>query len=191
MDDNNNFSDKHSEAKLILEARIFRANEKISIQTLHDQLPRMTKKEIRSLIHELIEDYKQNDGAFRLRFVDQSHVIFAVKDTLLKDPLIESYTAGKDLTPGELKTLAFICYFQPVEKQEIHDLVGRGSKKALQTLKRRNFIQTSQESYEILNEDMEPEMHSVLIYSTTPQLADYLGVKNDPDAIKNHISNFM
>lgn len=177
--------------KLKIEACIFQAGNDISLKDIQRNIPSLSIPELRDVIDELKNDYQSNSSGLRLKYFTKDTVGFTIEESLFREPIIESFTRGKDLSPSELKTLAFVGYFQPVEDREVIELVGRGSKKALKSLEKRTFIKKEKQSYEILDENGDSNEIRVNVYATTPQLALYLGVENNPEVIKNWIEKFM
>jgi len=181
----------HLENKLRLEAMVFLANPKIYFDEIQREFSNLSRSSLINLLNELKKDYNYINSALKLQIFNDLSARFILKDQVLQDPNLDKFTAGKDLSPNEIKTLAFICYFQPVEAQEVYDLIGRGSKLAVKNLKKRDFIKENRISYSILNENSEEIQKKVSNLSTTPTLAHYLNVRNDPEIIRNYIEKNM
>ena len=71
------------------------------------------------------------------------------------------------------------------------DFIGRGTKKALKNLYKQHLIKYNITEYSVLNENGDEVSRKVKIYTTTADLAQYLGVKNDPEVIRNSIEKKM
>ena len=179
------------EIKLQLEALIFLAGNKINIDEVQRNFKDLKRKDIVHLIKLLQQEYSNRNGALELYFYSNNAVGFRIKDAIHREPIVKSFTAGKEFDPIELKTLSLIGYFQPMEQYSILELAGRGSKKALNNLKIRGFIQAEKEEYSVLNAMGEEELFSVDIYTTTERFAQYFGVKDDPAIIKDWIEQNM
>ena len=179
------------EVKLQLEALIFLAGNKITVDQLQKSFKDLNRKDLVFLIQVLQQEYSERHGALELYFYSKNSIGFRLKDAIHREPIVKSFTVGKEFNPIELKTLAFVGFFQPVEKEAIHDLVGRGSKKAINNLKIRDFIYAEKEEYLVLNGEGEEILLSTDIFKTTERFAKYFGVKNDIDTIKDWIERCM
>ena len=177
------------EVKLQLEALIFLAGNKVSIDELQRHFKNLKRKDIVDLIRLLQEEYSKRNGALELYFYNKNAVGFRLRDAIHREPIVKSFTAGTEFKPSELKTLAFVGFFQPVEKHEILDLVGRGSKKAINTLKIRDFIQAEKAEYSVVNAKGEEELLVADVFTTTERFAQYFGVKNDITIIKSRLNS--
>ncbi len=177
--------------KLLVEAALFKAGKKTSIDDLFLGLKIVPKHEITKIIKELISDYEHYNSALEIYQYDSKTFGLQVKNEIMHDHGVSNFMEGQNFKPNEIKTLAFIAYNQPIELQDVIDFVGKAAKKSVNSLKREGFIQIAKNTYSVLNENGKEVDLRTKELSTTKIFADYLGIANDVNLIKEKIQKFI
>ncbi len=177
--------------KLLVEAALFKAGKKTSIDALFLGLKIVPKHEITKIIKELISDYEHYNSALEICQYDSNTFGLQVKNEIMHDHGVSNFMEGQNFKPNEIKTLAFIAYNQPIELQDVIDFVGKAAKKSVNSLKREGFIQIAKNTYSVLNENGKEVDLRTKELSTTKIFADYLGIANDVNLIKEKIQEFI
>lgn len=178
------------QSKMHLEALIFAAPKGISIEEIKVKFSHLSTKNIKDLVKIINESYLENNSA--LEITQQGKVLqFQVKDSILGHPLVDTFTVGAGLNQSQIKTLACVAYNQPIEFQDVVELTGRGSKKALRDLSTQGFLKFSIEEYSVLNGQGEEITFKAKIYTTTPKFAAYFHIKDDPVVIREKLDKIV
>ncbi|MCK5347673.1 MAG: SMC-Scp complex subunit ScpB, partial [Candidatus Heimdallarchaeota archaeon] len=147
--------DRYFEWKLLVEAALFKAGKKISVEELCEGLKIIPKSRIAQIVNELISDYEQYNSALEIYQYNSNTFGFQVKNEIMHDHGVSNFMEGQNFKPNEIKTLAFIAYNQPIELQDVIDFIGKAAKKSVNRLKREGFIQITSNAYTVLNENGE------------------------------------
>lgn len=175
--------------KRCIEAALFISGSPISVEMLSHRLRDVPHDQIEGLILELIKDYQEEDTALEIYQYAPHTFGFQVRNHVISDPSIAKFTKGSDFTPTEVNTLAFLALNQPIEGRDVTEFIGAGAKKSMKTLLTRGFIRMKKKSYTILNESEQEKRVNIKEYSTTQLFADYFGVANQIELIKEKLES--
>ena len=176
---------------LKIEAALFLKQKPLSYSQLQDRFPELNKSHLQKIIKALIKRYQNIDSVLEIYQLNENSVGFRLNYSILSDPAVIKFTRGQDMTEAEVKTLAYVAYNQPVEELEILEMVGRGSKKALRNLRKNGFITFVRSKQTVLNEDGEEKAIKIKEFGTTPLFAEYFGIPNDINYIRENLENFI
>lgn len=161
-----------SEIKRIIEALLFATSEPISlqkmqevIQTSHD----IKAKELKEIISELENEYREQERAFRLETIAEGYVL---KTHSPYAPYIQLLFANKKkerLSHAAMEVLAIIAYKQPITKGSIELIRGVDSSGVLQHLLERELV-------EVGGKVEAPGRPS--LYVTTKEFLKYFGLNS-------------
>ncbi len=182
------------ELKALIEAYLFSNKSWITMKDLHERFNDYAKEKVELTVIYLYDDYMNRDGALRIYTYStdtDTYYMMGLKNETISYPEIEKFSAGESFKPLTLKVLAFIAFNQPVEKEDIVCFIGKSAPSRLKLLIKEGFIASTSVSYEILNKKGQPEIMKTKEYATTKFFADYLGVDNNPDLIREKLSEFL
>jgi segregation and condensation protein B len=123
-----------TDIKCIVEAIIFMSPRGVSLKKIEKQLPGVDKDLILCAIYDLIDDYDKRNTAIKILFEDD-YIEMITKKEYFK---YNSFAVGKQLSKGELKTLALIAINKPSVEQS--KIVSKRPYDHLSTLKEIGLI---------------------------------------------------
>lgn len=162
--------------QLHVEAVIFATDKPLSVHEILqivislDQFSEVTEKEILSGIQNSINKY--NDDQFPFQIIKSGGGYqFASKNTFFTTiAKINEQKFSRRLSPAALETLSIVAYQQPVTKLDIEQIRGVSADYAIQRLLERDLVYISGRKEDAIGKP--------LIYETTPQFLDYLGINH-------------
>ncbi len=110
------------QAKNLIEALIFSAEEPLSIESIRKILSTYGKFDLEKLINDLENDYK-NRGV-NLQSIEKKNFFFKTSDDLGVFLNIQTEKT-RNLSQAAMETLAIISYHQPVTRAEIEKIRGK------------------------------------------------------------------
>jgi chromosome segregation and condensation protein ScpB len=178
------------EWKLQIEAALFISPQPISIVDIHNQLDDIPQSILAELLHELIRDYKGFQGAIEIHhFPNDTYQMLVCHDVII-EPEIIPFTSGAEFTPAELQVLAFIAFNQPITQEDIFEFLGSKCKKVIIKLESKGYLVKDAVSQTGDMPDQSNNPSESLPYRTSPLFADYMGIRDDMDTIKNTIQSY-
>ncbi len=162
--------------QLHVEAVIFATDKPLSVQEILEiiisleQFSEVTEKEILSGIQSSINKY--NDDQFPFQIIKSGGGYqFASKNSFYTTiAKINEQKFSRRLSPAALETLSIVAYQQPVTKLDIEQIRGVSADYAIQRLLERDLVYISGRKEDAIGKP--------LIYETTPQFLDYLGINH-------------
>ena len=157
------------EAKSVIEAVIFAADEPVSIDQLSRVMVGLDNEAIEQMIRELQKNYDEAGRSFQMVEVANGFQI-CTRDEYA--PWIKSfYTTeiSSRLSVSALEALAIIAYRQPVTRAEIEEIRGVNSDSVIRTLLERNLIK-------VLGRKQAPG--KPMIYGTTREFLMHFGLRD-------------
>ncbi len=152
----------------IIEAALFVSGEPLDEARLRILIK---GKNVRGLIHELMEEYTQRESAIEIKEIEGRYVMQVKPEYAEK---VRSM-APKELRSPVLRTLSMIAYHQPLTQSELVDRRGAAAYEHVRELKERGLISSI------------PQGRTRLL-QTTPRFAEYFNLDSaDPEAIKRKI----
>ncbi|OHE21411.1 MAG: SMC-Scp complex subunit ScpB [Syntrophobacterales bacterium RBG_19FT_COMBO_59_10] len=123
----------------IIEALIFASETPLTVERVMEIMPDAEKKEIVSLVGELVRQYEQRGGGICLREVAGG---FQFHTRAELAPWIRKLKAVRPamLSPAALETLAVVAYRQPLVKTEIDRIRGVDVSGALKGLLEKKLV---------------------------------------------------
>jgi segregation and condensation protein B len=154
--------------KYMIECLIFASDIPLTVEKIKAVLEDKSKKEIKGLIEELIEDYQKLDRGILIREVANGYQ-FCTKPEYAH--LIQKLRKTKpyNLTQPTLETLAIIAYRQPVTKAEIELVRGVDCGGVLRTLLEKKLIAIK---------GKKEVMGRPFLYATTTRFLEVFGLEN-------------
>lgn len=149
---------------VLLEAILFVAESPVPVEELAGLLE-MPKDDVRSELEALAEDL--TDRGVVLREVGGGWRLFT---NPVARPYLERFAASATatkLSKAALETLAVVAYRQPVTRNQVSEIRGVDSERALQTLERRGLIEEIGTA---------PGPGQAILYGTTTLFEEKLGV---------------
>src|SRR6056297_1040848 len=122
------FKDSFHEWKKMIESFLFYQSKLVSIDEISSNIPEIPKNLIEEILRTLKRDYENFNGALKIyqcQIKKEKKFQLKVKNHVMRKKEIEEFTSGKPLKPLTLKTLAFIAFNQPIEKEDIITLLGK------------------------------------------------------------------
>ena len=153
--------------KEIIEAALFAAVEAVDLKTL-TKITKGSKKNVTSLVRELIDEYSQRSCGIEIVDLGQRYVM-QVKPSYTE---LVRHIAPKELGAPMLRTLSMIAYHQPLVQSQLVDMRGNSVYDHIRELKERGFVEAI------------PHGRTKML-CTTPLFAEYFGLEsNDPECIR-------
>ena len=154
--------------KSILEALLFVSAEPLTIDTLK-KVTEMPESDIKNLMNELINDYRERNSAIRIFEVADGYQMFTDPDFSFFIKKLKNINQSNRLSQPALETLSIIAYKQPITKLEIDHIRGVNSDGAIKSLLEKRLIK-------IVGKKESPGRP--FLYGTTKEFLLYFGLKN-------------
>jgi len=163
-----------------IEALIFASEEGIRQQEIQFILQAtlqtdLDDKQLQVHLSNIKEKYQNASFAIELAEINQGYQFLTKKTYYLTIQHLQSQRSKKKLSQAALETLAVITYKQPVTKLGIEQIRGVNCDYTLQKLLEKELIVISGKA---------DTVGKPLLYSTSPQFADYMGIHNLSDLPK-------
>lgn len=163
-----------SKIKKLIEGALFISGRNLSVEDLARICGLGNLGKVKKIADELKKEYEERNCAIKI-FVNENTYLMDIDDDLKSS--LSNFSLNPELTKGDLKTLGFIAYHQPVKQADVFRNLGYvyGHIKKLEELK---FIESYREkNYKILK--------------TTKKFEDYFSLKvSDLKKAKNEGSIF-
>ena len=158
-----------SQAKSIIEAVIFAANEPVSVEQLARLLDELDGDTVAQLIYELQKEYDSTGRSFQI--VEIANGFQICTRNQYADWIRKFYTTelSSRLTVSALEALAIIAYKQPVTRAEVEEVRGVNSDSVIRTLSERNLVK-------IIGRKQAPGRP--MIYGTTTDFLMHFGLRD-------------
>ena len=158
-----------SQAKSIIEAVIFAANEPVSVEQLARLLDELDGDTVAQLIYELQKEYDATGRSFQIVEIANGFQI-CTRDQYA-DWIRKFYTTelSSRLTVSALEALAIIAYKQPVTRAEVEEVRGVNSDSVIRTLMERNLVK-------VIGRKQAPGRP--MIYGTTTDFLMHFGLRD-------------
>ncbi|MCK6619164.1 MAG: SMC-Scp complex subunit ScpB [Calditrichia bacterium] len=171
-----NFEDKPNisgiesySALAIFEALLFSSDEPLTATRVREVVPELKGFEVRKLVEELNEIYRQGGRPYRIDTIAEGFQLFTLPEYA---PYVERLHAKRQqarLSARALETLAIVAYKQPVTRHDIEEIRGVSVDGVLKTLLSRNLITIAGTA---------DAPGNPFIYKTTRQFLEYFGLKS-------------
>ena len=154
--------------KCIIECLIFASDTPLTVEKIKAVLEEKTKKEIKELVEELVQDYQNLDRGILIREVANGFQ-FCTKPEYAQ--LLQKLRKTKpyQLSQPTLETLAIVAYKQPVTKAEIELVRGVDCGGVLRALLEKKLI-AIQGKKEVIGRPF--------LYATTTRFLEVFGLEN-------------
>lgn len=173
-----------SHHKTRIEALLYSSHQGMHIQQILAAFPGFTPDDLKNLIHELMLDFQAYNSALEIIENEPNHFCFQVKHAVMTNPELNRFTKGVDFTSSEIQLLAYIGYNQPINQQDLIDVLGTKIKKSIKQLEAVKMIENCDNKSVTFHIGEESVTMEVTGYVTTKKFADYFNIPNDLDAIK-------
>ncbi|MCL7384368.1 MAG: SMC-Scp complex subunit ScpB [Thaumarchaeota archaeon] len=159
-----------------IEALLFTASKPVDVRELLSICGLRKKEKILSAVRELMKKYNNSESAVEL--VELPGERFYLRLRREYHELVKKYVKRPLFSRGIMRTLSFIAYHQPIEQSKVASVRGNSAYKHIKILIERGLVEAE-------------EKGRTRILRTTQLLADYLGVPNNPSAIKKALISRM
>lgn len=161
---------KHS----LIEALLFINPDSIALSKL-SKVSGISEEEIKSIVNDLTEEYRNNNRGFMLREVTGGYRMFTNPAHYESVITLLSSIEKRKLTQAALETLAVIAYNQPATKSFISEIRGVNIDGVVNTLLDKGLIKE-------LGRDDTPG--APMLYTTTKKFLESVGIKSISDLPK-------
>ncbi|MCL7403951.1 MAG: SMC-Scp complex subunit ScpB [Thaumarchaeota archaeon] len=159
-----------------IEALLFTSSKPVDVRELLSICGLRKKEKILSAVRELMKKYNNSESAVEL--VELPGERFYLRLRREYHELVKKYVKRPLFSRGIMRTLSFIAYHQPIEQSKVASVRGNSAYKHIKILIERGLVEAE-------------EKGRTRILRTTQLLADYLGVPNNPSAIKKALISRM
>ena len=159
---------ENKKVKSIIEAILFTMGEAVEIDRIAKTLE-MDKKEVRSVLEEMMDDYLQEDRGLRIIEIDDSFQLCTKGEAYEYLVKLVKIPRNYKLTDVQLETLSIIAYKQPVTKIEIEKIRGVQSDHAINRLVECGLVEETGR----LNQPGRP-----ILFGTSEEFLRRFGLKN-------------
>lgn len=156
------------EIKSVLEAFLFLSGEVLTSVSLKD-ITEFPEPEIKRLMGELIEEYKERDSGLLIVEVAGGYQMVTNPSHAEWIKKFRSSNTASRLSMPALETLAIIAYKQPIIRAEVEQIRGVNSDSAIKTLYDKRLIK-------IMGRKEAPGRP--FLYGTTREFLQYFGLKD-------------
>lgn len=154
--------------KAICESLIFVSDEALHFRKIHAILEGVPARDLRSILAEMIEDWKERDGGIDLIEVAEGYQFRTRRENTEWVKMLVQFKPAR-LSKAALETLAIIAYNQPATKPEIEDIRGVDCSSSLSQLLEKGLIK-------ILGRKEGPG--KPFIYGSTKFFLEVMGLKD-------------
>jgi segregation and condensation protein B len=153
----------------LVEAALFAANRPITVEELQTLEPDATLADVRTALDELREHYDFDGHAVEVVELAGGYQILSRRSYAEAIERAQIAVRTPRLTAAAMETLAVISYRQPVGRAEIEEIRGVSAGGVLRSLQERGLIEVVGRS---------EAMGRPLLYGTTPQFLEMLGLRD-------------
>lgn len=154
--------------KAICESLIFVSDEALHFRKIHAILEGIPAKELRSILNEMIEDWKTREGGIDLIEVAEGYQFRTRRENTEWIKMLVQFKPAR-LSKAALETLAIVAYNQPATKPDIEDIRGVDCSSSLSQLLEKGLIK-------ILGRKEGPG--KPFIYGSTKFFLEVMGLKD-------------
>ena len=160
-----------------IEALIFSAEQSVKAQDIHSCLKtiygwEVDLDQVRDVIKELVEKYKDEDYSFEIVEIADGFRFFSKKEYHASIQALNKLKNKKRLSTAAMETLSIIAYKQPVTRPELEQIRGVSCDYSVQRLLEKELI-------EIKGKSDGPG--KPLLYVTSKTFMDYFGLASVKD----------
>ena len=159
----------------LIEAALFAAARPVTIEELASLDPDASVADARAALDQLRETYDFNQHAVEVMELAGGYQVLTRPAFAAALERAQLHVRTPKLTPAALETLAVIAYRQPVGRAEIEEIRGVSAGGVLRTLQERSLIEVVGRS---------EGLGRPLLYGTTPELLELLGLGDISDLPK-------
>ncbi len=159
----------------LIEAALFAAARPVTIEELASLDPDASVADARAALDQLRETYDFNQHAVEVMELAGGYQVLTRPAFAAALERAQLHVRTPKLTPAALETLAVIAYRQPVGRAEIEEIRGVSAGGVLRTLQERSLIEVVGRS---------EGLGRPLLYGTTPQFLELLGLGDLADLPK-------
>jgi segregation and condensation protein B len=163
-----------------IEVLLFTTEEPLSVEEIFafyqkSEFNKYSEEAIQEAIDNLIAKYNSDEFSFSVIFSGGGYQFLS--DTSFHTLIAEFLNRNtvKRLSTAAIETLSIIAYKQPVTKADIEQIRGVNSEYSIQKLMERNLVDIQGRS---------DQVGKPLLYATTPNFLDYLGINSLSDLPK-------
>lgn len=157
------------EIKSIVEAILFAVSEPISLKQFSQALDGMSTRQIRQLLMQLRDEYRDTNRSFELIEIANGFQICTRPEYHSWIEKIHTRQIRLKLSPAALETLAIVAYKQPVTRVEIEEIRGVNSDSVLTSLIEKGLVRIA---------GRKPGPGRSLLFATTDDFLQQFGLKD-------------
>jgi segregation and condensation protein B len=165
LNNNNNF-------KSILEAILFASDSPLSLTKISSVLKDLKPKEIKDIIDELNQGYRENEHSFTIREIASGYQMYTLPEYTFWVNQVLDHNRKQKLSQAALEALAIVVYKQPLIRSEIEHIRGVNCEGVLHTLLEKNLITVV---------GREKKAGRPLLYGTTSEFLLHFGLRSLDD----------
>lgn len=164
------------ELKARAEALLYASSKPVELKLLMKVCGLRSRDKMLKILEELREDYRGDGRALELVELPGDRFYLKLRKEYLD--FVKKYVKRPLFSRGVMRTLSFIAYHQPIEQSKVAAVRGNSAYKHIKILREKGLVEGEKKG-------------RTIILKTTQLLADYLGVANNPTAIKRAISKLL
>ncbi|KYH40187.1 MAG: condensin subunit ScpB [Candidatus Bathyarchaeota archaeon B26-2] len=156
----------------LIEAALYVAGRPLDLKTLGSIIGIRSKRKTRRLARELMREYRKRNTALEILELEDERFVLQLKPVY--SPKVRRLAVRPLLTPGPLKTLAYIAYRQPVLQKQVAEVRGSQAYSHIKHLREMGLIEYDKSS-------------ETKILKTTSYFADYFGLSHNLTKMKRQL----
>jgi segregation and condensation protein B len=160
----------------LLEAALYVAGRPLDIKTLANSVGTRSKKKVRKLAKNLIENYKSRNTALEILEVEGERFVMQLKTDYTRK--VRKLATRPLLSAGPLKTLSYIAFRQPIPQTQVVDVRGHHSYGHLKQLEEMELI-------------IREGIGKKRMIKTTQFFADFFGLSHDLRTMKRQLKKLF
>ncbi len=164
--------EERREKIVLIEAALYVAGRPLDLKTLGSVIGIRSKRRTKRLARELMKEYKNRDTALEILELEDERFVLQLKS--MYSPKVRRLAVRPLLTPGPLKTLAYIAYRQPVTQKQVAEVRGSQAYRHIKQLREMGLIEYDK------NEENKT-------LKTTKYFADYFGLSHNLAVMKRQL----
>ena len=165
-------AEEKSRRLALIEAALYVAGRPLDLKTLGSIIGVRSKRKTRRLARELMREYQRRKTALEILELEDERFVLQLKPVY--SPKVRRLAVRPLLTPGPLKTLAYIAYRQPVLQKQVAEVRGSQAYRHIKHLREMGLIEYDKSS----------EMR---VLKTTSYFADYFGLSHNLTKMKRQL----
>lgn len=160
----------------LLEAALYVAGRPLTVSDLCSVLKISSKERVKKIVKFLAQEYANRNSAIEILELKDERYVMQLKPEYA--PYVKKLIKRPLLSPGPLRTLAYIALRQPISQKRVIEVRGRHAYGHVKVLKEMGLVTVEKRG-------------RASLLKTTDYFADYFGLSRDIATMKRELRNIL